>query len=184
MVSTQNFSEKSPISKTIPRCLSRLNEKYLPLRPYMYVNNQLGHYSKLGRDLEMTPAGWKNALIFVVKWLTDTVRKVETAEKCHLSNLSNTPQNFCPMMILTIGHKMGQKNCPWVAPGILGSISYEFWRISSFAVNNNQVFWNWLRMLLLDWIFMRKRVFWKFPICLHFWINPSNLTSFQFGQGS
>ena len=50
--------------------------------------------------------------------LTDVVRKFGTAEKCHLSNLSNTPQNFCPMMVLTIGHKMGQKNCPWWAPGL------------------------------------------------------------------
>ena len=115
-------------------------------------------------------------------WLTEAVWINETAEKCHLSNLSNTPQNFCPMMILTIGHKMGQKNCPWVAPGILGSISYEFWRKSSFAVNNNLVFWNWLRMLLLDWIFMRKRVFWKFPICLPFWLNLSNLAFSQFWQ--
>ena len=49
------------------------------------------------------------------KNLTDTVGMTGTAEKWHLSN---TPQNFCPMMVLTIGHKMGQKICPWVAPGI------------------------------------------------------------------
>ena len=55
---------------------------------------------------------------FIIIGLTDIVRKVGTAEKCHLSNLSNTPQNFCPMMVLTIGHKMGQKNCPWWAPGL------------------------------------------------------------------
>ena len=41
------------------------------------------------------------------KNLTDTVRMTGTAEKWHLSNLSNTPQNFCPMMVLTIGHKKG-----------------------------------------------------------------------------
>ena len=39
--------------------------------------------------------------------LTDAVRKLETAEKWHLSNLSHTPKYFCPMMVLTIGHKIG-----------------------------------------------------------------------------
>ena len=50
--------------------------------------------------------------------LTDAVCKFGTAEKWHLSNLSNTSQNFCPMMVLTIGHKMDQKNCPLWAPGL------------------------------------------------------------------
>ena len=41
------------------------------------------------------------------KNLTDTVGMTGTAEKWHLSNLSNPPQNFCPMMVLTIGHNKG-----------------------------------------------------------------------------
>ena len=115
-------------------------------------------------------------------YLTDTVRKIGTAEKWHLSNLNNTHQNFCPMMVLTIGHKKGWKNCPWRALAILSSISHEFWWKSNFAVDTNLEFWNWLRMLLLDWIIMRKRVFGKFPVCLHFWINPSYLKFPQFWQ--
>ena len=54
-------------------------------------------------------------IVFV---LTDAVWMLETAEKWHLSNLNHTSKNFCPMMVLTIGHKMGQKNCPWWAPGL------------------------------------------------------------------
>ena len=41
------------------------------------------------------------------KNLTDTVGMTGTAEKWHLSNLSNTPQNFCPKMVLAIGHNKG-----------------------------------------------------------------------------
>ena len=50
--------------------------------------------------------------------LTEAVCKAETVKKWHLSNLSNTPKIFCPMMVLTIGHKMGQKICPWWTLGL------------------------------------------------------------------
>ena len=46
-------------------------------------------------------------IVFV---LTDAVWMLETAEKWHLSNLNHTSKNFCPMMVLTIGHKK-------IAPG-------------------------------------------------------------------
>ena len=42
-------------------------------------------------------------------------------------------------------------------------------KLSSLSKAEKKTEKKWPRMLLFDWNFMWKTVFWKFPICLHSW---------------